>query len=156
MEFLTLSGDGVLIPRPDHPGSVEESFTSVTVIYDGGCPLCSREITHYRRRRGADRVVWVDGRQDLETLERLQISQAEAMRRFHVRDRAGQWSTGAAAFVLLWSQLGGYRWLARSVKMLRLLPLMEKTYTLFLAWRNRRSCDASVCGSPTDDMTSRR
>lgn len=29
-----------------------------TVFYDGSCPLCSREIAHYRRLRGAESLKW--------------------------------------------------------------------------------------------------
>jgi predicted DCC family thiol-disulfide oxidoreductase YuxK len=40
--------------------SADETPRAVTVFYDGACPLCSAEIGFYRRRRGADRVGWVD------------------------------------------------------------------------------------------------
>ena len=30
------------------------------VFYDGGCPLCRREIAHYRRIDSAERLRWVD------------------------------------------------------------------------------------------------
>ena len=32
----------------------------VTVFYDGLCILCSREIDHYRKSRGADLITFVD------------------------------------------------------------------------------------------------
>lgn len=31
-----------------------------TLFYDGGCPLCSREVAHYRGLDQSDRVPWVD------------------------------------------------------------------------------------------------
>jgi predicted DCC family thiol-disulfide oxidoreductase YuxK len=31
-----------------------------TVYYNGGCPICSREISFYRRRPGGDSFAWVD------------------------------------------------------------------------------------------------
>ena len=121
---------------------------AVVVIYDGQCPLCSREIAHYRRRRGAQRVRWVDATRDEQELAALGIAREAALARFHVRDQEGQWRTGAAAFVLLWSQLPAYAWLARLVSGLRLLPLMERGYTLFLRWRQRRDCRAGACRVP--------
>ena len=30
------------------------------VFYDGACPLCSREIAHYRRRQDSDDLLWLD------------------------------------------------------------------------------------------------
>lgn len=35
-----------------------------TVYYDGACPLCQREISFYRQRKGAEAVRWVDVAQD--------------------------------------------------------------------------------------------
>jgi predicted DCC family thiol-disulfide oxidoreductase YuxK len=121
---------------------------AVVVIYDGQCPLCSREIAHYRRRRGAQRMRWVDATRDEQALAALGIGREEALARFHVRDPQGQWRSGAAAFVLLWSQLPAYAWLARVVRGLRLLPLMERGYRLFLRWRRRRDCRAGACRVP--------
>ena len=31
----------------------------LTVFYDGACPLCDREISFYKRRRGAEGVRWI-------------------------------------------------------------------------------------------------
>jgi len=118
----------------------------VVVLYDGKCPLCSREISHYQRRKDADKIDWVDVTRDLDQLATFGISQATALARFHVRDDLGNWQTGAAGFVLLWSQLPAYRWLAGTVKTLHLLPVLEWGYVRFLHWRNRKSCDEKTCG----------
>ena len=126
-------------------GAAEQALV---VIYDGQCPLCSREIAHYRRRRGAQRICWVDATREEQELAALGIGREEALARFHVRDQEGQWRTGAAAFVLLWSQLPAYAWLARLVSGLRLLPVMERGYTLFLRGRQRRDCRGGACRVP--------
>jgi len=115
------------------------------VVYDGQCPLCSREIAHYRRRRGAERVAWVDATTDEPTLARLGLDRATALARFHVRDGSGEWRIGAGAFVLLWSLLPAYRWLATSVRVLHLQPLLEWGYDRFLRWRGRRRCTPDRC-----------
>ena len=35
------------------------------MFYDGGCPLCSREVAHYRRLDRRNNVSWVDIHDDL-------------------------------------------------------------------------------------------
>ncbi len=120
------------------------------VLYDGGCPMCGREIAHYRRLRGAERLRWVDiaATPDLET--HFGITRVAAMARFHVRDPAGRWQTGAPAFVELWRHLPGYRQLARALSALGLLPVMDKIYARFARWRLRRQCDGERCTRPPD------
>ena len=57
-----------------------------TVYYDGSCPLCSTEISFYRKREGAQAITFVDV-SDAEQLTNLgDLDSEQAMRRFHVRD----------------------------------------------------------------------
>ncbi|MDJ0881569.1 MAG: DUF393 domain-containing protein [Gammaproteobacteria bacterium] len=116
-----------------------------TVFYDGSCPLCSREIRHYRRLRGAEQLLWIDVSEPEATLA-YGLTKDAAMARFHVLDASGEWQTGAYGFAELWSQLPAYRWLAVLVKKLRLLPLLDKAYTRFARWRLKRDCTSGSCG----------
>ena len=118
-----------------------------TVFYDGQCPLCSREIHHYQRLRGSDRVSWIDISSDQAALEAHQLQRETAMARLHVRDASGQWHTGAWGFAELWSHLPAYRWLAKTIRALRLLPALDRIYTRFARWRIRRRCDAGSCNT---------
>ena len=116
------------------------------VLYDGSCPVCSREIAHYRRRREAGNIVWIDASKDLVNLDSLGISQQQAMSTFHARDEHGVWQTGVDAFLLIWSTLPAYRWLARLVDFFRLRPLLAWGYQYFLKWRQRCD-DQSQCST---------
>jgi predicted DCC family thiol-disulfide oxidoreductase YuxK len=123
------------------------SDPAAMVFYDGACPLCRREIAHYRRLGGAERLAWIDIARADAPLAPFGLSRARAMARFHVRDAVGQWHTGVFGFAELWSHLPGYRWLARTLRLLRLLPLLDRVYTWFARWRLRRACDERSCGS---------
>ncbi|MCG6964961.1 MAG: DUF393 domain-containing protein, partial [Chromatiaceae bacterium] len=82
------------------------------VLYDGACPLCRKEITHYRRLAGDREIAWIDITRGAERIAALGIPLDQAMQRFHVRDPAGNWHTGAFAFAELWRHLPAYRFVA--------------------------------------------
>lgn len=107
-------------------------------FYDGGCPLCRREIQHYRRLDRTGDVQWLDISAPGVQLEPFGITRTTAMSRFHVLDSTGRMQTGAAAFIALWSALPYYRWLAGLLRSLRLVPLLERLYVPFARWRLAR------------------
>ena len=37
-----------------------QTSKSLTVFFDGSCPICSKEINFYKMRAGADELSWVD------------------------------------------------------------------------------------------------
>ena len=128
-----------------HRIGAEQPTRKAVVFYDGGCPLCSREIAHYRRRRGAEDLEWLDVSIAISPLDDYGLSRTAAMARFHVLDTAGGWQTGAWGFAELWSHLPAYRWLATIVRRLRLLPLLDAAYQRFAQWRLRSRCRSSFC-----------
>lgn len=114
------------------------------VLYDGGCPLCRREIAIYRRLRPRRPVQWVDIDADRTAPTRYGLSRPEAMARFHVID-GDRVDTGAAAFVTLWGALPAWRHLAAVVRALRLLPVLEWGYGWFARHRTRGRCTDEGC-----------
>lgn len=114
----------------------------VTMFYDAGCNLCSREVKHYRRIDRDRAVNWVDISRHTDQLENMHLTRAAAMARLHVVDSEGQLHTGAAAFVALWSALPYYRRLAGCVRALHLVPLLDRIYEPFARWRLTRRTDS--------------
>lgn len=110
------------------------------MFYDGGCPLCRREVGHYRKVDRNGDVEWLDIHADPSVLDAYGIDREAAMERLHVMDPQGRIHSGARAFVTVWQALPGYRWLAKFVLALRLVPLMEAAYRPFARWRYRRRC----------------
>ena len=120
--------------------------SNLTVLFDGGCPLCSREIDHYRKLTSLTPIQWFDITRDEAVLQQFGVKREDALAEFHVLDAQGQVHKGADGFVVLWQALPYYRWLAGISKNLHLLPLMRKLYTCFARWHYRKRCQAGVCG----------
>ncbi|MEO1135116.1 MAG: DUF393 domain-containing protein [Pseudomonadota bacterium] len=109
---------------------------SLTVFYDGACPLCAREIAFYQRRAGAQFVEW----RDISGAEgdvAPGLSCDAAMARFHVRTGDGELHSGAPAFVHLWSRLPAFRWAAMIGQIWPFSALLSFAYSVFLRVRPR-------------------
>ncbi len=117
----------------------------LTAFFDGGCPLCSKEIAHYRRLDRTDRIRWVDITHDAAALDAAGLDTETAMRRLHVQAAGGEMLTGVPAFVALWRRLPRYRLLARLVSGLRLTRPLDLVYARFADWRFKRRCGADGC-----------
>lgn len=86
----------------------EHPAPACTLLHDGSCPLCAREVALYRRR---------------------------AMARLHLVTADGRVETGARAMLTLWQQLPGFRRLARLLRIPPLPWLLEIGYRGFLVVR---------------------
>ncbi|MDF1729050.1 MAG: DUF393 domain-containing protein [Sulfitobacter sp.] len=98
------------------------------VLYNGSCPICSREVNHYARLTQEAQIdVRYDDISDPGALERWGIHREEAAKRFHVR-RNGQIYAGLPAFIQLWSDIPRMRWLARVVSLPGIHWLATRAY----------------------------
>ena len=82
-----------------------------TVFFDGACPICRREIAFYQKRDGAEAIDWIDIAHETTDPVAPGLSRAEALGRFHVRTRAGEIISGAAAFAAVWRAFPALKWL---------------------------------------------
>ena len=109
----------------------------LTVLYDGACPLCRREIGIYRGLQPlqTDSPVCFADVSDAALPLPPGTTREQLLARFHVRGRDGQLHSGAQAFLALWAALPGWRWLAMAGRLPGAAWVMELTYRLFLRWR---------------------
>ena len=111
----------------------DASCESLTVMFDGECPLCRREIALYQSLAPLEPVSWRDVSK--ETAGLSQTDQARYMARFHVQLQDGRVISGAAAFVALWLVMPGWRWLGRLGRLPGVTPVLELAYRGFLHLR---------------------
>ncbi|MFA4893573.1 DCC1-like thiol-disulfide oxidoreductase family protein [Brevundimonas sp.] len=106
-------------------------MSKLEVWFDGGCPLCRREIALMRRldRRGAIAFTDVaDGEASCP------IARTELLARFHARE-AGVMLSGAAAFAAMWRAIPVLRPLGLAARNRTVLGLLERLYIAFLRIR---------------------
>jgi predicted DCC family thiol-disulfide oxidoreductase YuxK len=108
-------------------------MTDLMIWYDGGCPLCVREIALMRRldRRGA--IHFVDA---ANTQTACPIDKAELLARFHAAED-GKLLSGAAAFAAMWRAIPVLRPIGLLAKNQLVLSALEKLYLQFLRIRPR-------------------
>lgn len=112
--------------RTDLPGTVE-------VWFDGGCPLCRREIALMQRLDRAGRIRFID----LTHADSLcPLDPAAMLTRLHAREN-GVMLSGAAAFAAMWRCIPLLRPLGLAARLPAIAALLEWLYTRFLRVRPR-------------------
>jgi len=110
---------------------------ALTVLYDGACPLCRREIAVYRDLQplqSGSPVCFVDISNAAVPLP-VGTTREQLLARFHVQGPDGQLLSGAQAFLSLWAALPGWRLLALAGRLPGATWVIERMYRLFLRWR---------------------
>ena len=123
------------------------------VFYDGACPVCSREIEHYRRQDRAGRLVPIDISAAAFDPEPFGIPLSAFMYELHGIDQVGQVYRGIEAFRAIWRAFPnstGYRALATLVSLPVINPLARLGYRVFARLRpylpgRRERCDIGTC-----------
>jgi predicted DCC family thiol-disulfide oxidoreductase YuxK len=126
----------------------------LTLYYDGGCPVCTREIGFYQRRHGAERIRWVNLAQCDDSELGNDLTREAAYARLHARWPNGQLVSGAAAFAALWQALPAFKLAGRIAALPGVAQLLEWGYRGFLnvrrLWR-KESAACPVPQRPADD-----
>lgn len=123
-------------PPTPLPGNLACASGTLTVLYDGACPLCRREIALYRDLPALEPLAFVDvSAAALPAGLPPTVDRARLLARFHVQRADGSLASGARGFVALWAALPGWRWLARLAALPGATPLMELAYRGFLRVR---------------------
>ena len=83
----------------------------IKVFFNNSCNICKMEIDHYKKHSD-NKLEWVDITNNQEAINLTSKSSAEVLRRLHVIDN-GDVRGGAKAFVIIWSKIPKYKFLAK-------------------------------------------
>lgn len=108
------------------------SAPSLTVWYDGACPLCLREIALMRRLDRRRHIDFVDVATQADAA--CPIDRMELLARFHAREGDTLYS-GAAAFAAMWRAIPLLRPLGLAARNRFILAGLEWLYLRFLRIR---------------------
>ncbi len=119
------------------------------MFFDGGCPLCSREITMLRRRDREGRLRFTDIAAADFAPSSLGLERATLMAKIHGRTAAGELVTGVEVFRRIYAALGFVRLVALS-RVPWIASALDRAYAVFAAHRLRLTgrCDADACLLP--------
>jgi predicted DCC family thiol-disulfide oxidoreductase YuxK len=106
------------------------SLPSLTVWYDGNCPICSQEIGWLKRQTDAS-VTYVD----LTTATVLPLERSALMRRFHAQELNGPLLSGVDAFAALWHRSNFLKPLSSAAQFPVFRWILKLSYECFLRFR---------------------
>ena len=121
-------------------------------FFDGACHLCSREVDHYRKLPGSEKIEFIDIAGGSFTAEAFGLDPIAVNREMHVKNPSGQVFTGVNAFIEIWKILPRYKAHAFMANQPVIKPLLKIAYFAFASIRpylpkRKDSCDACVVRS---------
>lgn len=127
-----------------------EGDYAIEVFFDGGCPLCVREMGLLRRWDRRQRIRFVDIDAPGFEAGRYAKTQEELMARMHGRLPDGTWLQGVEVFRRLYSELGFAPVVALS-RLPGVSQLLDGAYWLFASNRLRLAgrCGGGTCAAPS-------
>tara|TARA_S200000501_G_scaffold150411_1_gene141844 strand:- start:458 stop:829 length:372 start_codon:yes stop_codon:yes gene_type:complete len=112
------------------------------VFFNNSCNICKLEIDHYKKNSD-ENLEWVDITNNQEAVDLTSKSKKELLRRLHVIDN-GQVIGGAKAFIIIWSKIPKYNFLAKILSFKPLFFLFHYAYEFvayFLFLKNKHQLD---------------
>ena len=104
---------------------------TIKVFFNNSCNVCRLEINHYKKISD-NNLEWVDITNNQQAVNLTSKSKEELLRRLHVIDN-GEVIGGAKAFIIIWSKIPKYNFLAKILKFKPLFILFHYFYE-FIAY----------------------
>ena len=104
------------------------------VYYNSACPVCNAGIKDQRQRMeacGIKDIKWVDVHNNPGAAPEVNSSLEQIRERLYIKDENGRLHIGADAFIHLWLQTPGQRWLGKLLQLPAFNLLFHIMYNSF-------------------------
>jgi predicted DCC family thiol-disulfide oxidoreductase YuxK len=88
----------------------KHNVNKLQVYYDGLCKVCSFEIEHYKKQKGAENINFVDITLADFNAEKEGLNPLLVHKYLHAKNEEGQIVSGVETFRLIWQNLPKYNW----------------------------------------------
>ena len=113
----------------------EHKTPELTIFYDGGCPLCMKEMRHLHQADSKNKILFVDINANDFQSNYPTIKKDEANRILHGWVADGSLILGLDVTCKAWSLVGKGRWLA-VLRWPLIKPVADLFYLFFAKYRN--------------------
>jgi predicted DCC family thiol-disulfide oxidoreductase YuxK len=119
----------------------------LTVYFDGLCRLCSIEINHYKKQKGADKILFVDITASDFDAKKQGVDPFLVHKIMHVK-RGKKLYTKVDAFIEIWKELPKYNWAVGMAQNILARPILNMGYEVFAVVRpylprKKQNCEES-------------
>lgn len=120
----------------------------IEIFYDGGCPLCRREMAFIRRRDRQGAIQFTDIAAPQFRAETYGVTHDALMAQLHARLADGTWLRGVEVFRRLYAAIG-FGPLVRLTRLPLVSQLLDVLYVRFARNRLRLTgrCTAETCAA---------
>jgi len=125
----------------------------LTVYYDGLCKVCSKEINHYKKQKGAEKISFIDICSDQFDATAEKLDPFEIHKIMHVRKSDGTLAVRVDAFIEIWRHIPRYQFLVPLAENRLVKSILELGYSGFVQIRpllpryqkNNQCADSPYC-----------
>ena len=115
--------------------SIQDNINYGIVFYDGLCVVCSKEIEHYKKLKGAEKFKFLDITEKNFNAMSYGVDPYKVHKVMHVRGLDGNLYTGPNAFRAIWKELPRYKFLFSLTNNVFALFFMNIGYSCFVRIR---------------------
>jgi predicted DCC family thiol-disulfide oxidoreductase YuxK len=125
------------------------------VFFDGACPLCSREVRHYKKRDPHNTIEWIDIARPGFNASTFGLDSARVNEVMHARSPDGTVSTEVAAFVKVWEALPAAFFTTLLRYLLKIPGMMVVANFIYRRWAKNRYRLTGRCTPESCDLRPR-